>query len=33
MSKLNVVGVDLAKNVIRVSALSPSNRELQNKSL
>ena len=33
MSKLNVVGVDLAKNVIRVSVLSRSNRELQNKSL
>jgi len=33
MNKLNVVGVDLAKNVIQVSVLSPSNRELHNSSL
>lgn len=33
MSKLNVIGVDLAKNVIQVSVLSRSNRELQNRSL
>ena len=30
MTKLNVIGVDLAKNVIQVSILSPSNRELRN---
>ena len=30
MNKLNVIGVDLAKNVIQVSVLSPSNRELRN---
>jgi transposase len=33
MNKLNVVGVDLAKNVIQVSVLSRSNRELQNRAL
>jgi len=33
MNKLNVVGVDLAKNVIQVSVLSHSNRELQNRAL
>jgi len=33
MNKLNVIGVDLAKNVIQVSVLSRSNRELQNRSL
>lgn len=33
MSKLNVVGVDLAKHVIQVSVLSGSNKELQNRSL
>jgi transposase len=33
MNKLNVIGVDLAKNVIQVSVLSPSNRELRNSSL
>jgi transposase len=33
MSKINVIGVDLAKNVIQVSVVSGSNRELQNKSL
>jgi transposase len=30
MTKLNVIGVDLAKSVIQVSVLSPSNRELRN---
>ena len=33
MNKLNVVGVDLAKNVIQVSVLSRTNRELQNRAL
>jgi len=33
MAKLNVVGVDLAKNVIQISILSPSNRELRNSAL
>ena len=33
MNRLNVVGVDLAKNVIQVSVLSRSNRELQNRAL
>ncbi len=33
MNKLNVIGVDLAKNVILVSVLSRSNRELQNRAL
>jgi transposase len=33
MNKLNVIGVDLAKNVIQVSVLSPSNRELRNSAL
>jgi transposase len=32
MTKLNVIGVDLAKNVIQVSLLSPSNRELCNRA-
>jgi transposase len=32
MSKINVIGVDLAKNVIQVSVVSGSGRELQNKS-
>ena len=30
---LNVIGVDLAKNVIQISVLSPSNRELRNSAL
>lgn len=30
MPKLNVVGVDLAKNVIQVAFLTPGNRELCN---
>ena len=33
MIKLNVIGVDLAKNVIQISVLSPSNRELRNSAL
>lgn len=33
MNKLNVIGVDLAKNVIQVSVLSRSNRELLNRAL
>ena len=33
MAKLNVIGVDLAKNVIQISILSPSNRELRNSAL
>lgn len=33
MNKINVIGVDLAKNVIQVSVLSRSNRELQNRAL
>ena len=33
MNKLNVVGVDLAKNVIQISVLSRANRELQNRAL
>jgi len=33
MKNINVIGVDLAKNVIQISVVSRSNRELQNKSL
>ena len=33
MTQLNTIGVDLAKNIIQISVLSRSNRELQNKSL
>jgi len=33
MTKLNVIGVDLAKNVIQVAVLSPGNRELCNRAL
>ena len=33
MTKLNLIGVDLAKNVIQISVLSPSNRELRNSAL
>lgn len=33
MSKLNTIGVDLAKNIIRVSVVSAGGRELQNKAL
>jgi transposase len=32
MSKLNVIGVDLAKNTIQVSVVSRTNKELQNKA-
>lgn len=32
MKHYNTVGVDLAKNVIQISVLSPSNKELQNKA-
>ena len=33
MRKINVIGVDLAKNVIQVSVVSGSHRELSNRSL
>lgn len=33
MNKYNTIGVDLAKNVIQVSIVSPANKELQNKEL
>ena len=33
MKHLNVVGVDLAKNIIQVSVVSPAGKELQNKAL
>ena len=33
MNKVNTIGVDLAKNVIQVSVLSPLNKELTNKEL
>ena len=33
MTQLNVIGVDLANNVIQISVLSPSNRELRNAAL
>lgn len=33
MTKLNVIGVDLAKTVIQISVVSPSNRELRNSAL
>ena len=33
MNKLSVVGVDLAKNVIQISVVSASNKELANKAL
>lgn len=33
MNKINVIGVDLAKNVIQVSVFSRSNRELQDRAL
>jgi len=32
MKHTNTVGVDLAKNVIQISVVSPSNKELQNKA-
>ena len=33
MKNLNVVGVDLAKNIIQVSVVTPAMKELQNKAL
>ncbi len=33
MNNLNVVGVDLAKNIIQVSVVTPAMKELQNKAL
>jgi hypothetical protein len=33
MAHLSTIGVDLAKNVIQVSVVTPSGRELMNKSL
>ncbi len=33
MNRLNTIGVDLAKDIIQVSVVSPSNKELQNKTL
>ena len=33
MNNLNVVGVDLAKNIIQVSVVTPDGKELQNKAL
>lgn len=33
MNKLNTIGVDLAKNIIQISVISPSNKELQNRAL
>jgi hypothetical protein len=33
MAKVNTIGVDLAKNVIQSSVVSPSGKELQNKEL
>ena len=33
MNRLNTIGVDLAKNIIQVSVVSPSNKELHNKAL
>jgi len=33
MNQLNAIGVDLAKNVIQISILSPANRELRNSAL
>jgi hypothetical protein len=33
MSESNVIGVDLAKNVVPVSVASPSNRKLRNTAL
>lgn len=33
MSQYNTIGVDLAKNVIQVSIVSPTNKQLQNKAL
>ena len=33
MNHLNVIGVDLAKNIIQVSVVTPAMKELQNKAL
>ena len=33
MGQLNTIGVDLAKNVIQVSVVSPSSKELLNRAL
>jgi len=33
MNNLNVVGVDLAKNIIQVSVVTPAGKELQNRAL
>jgi len=33
MSKLNTIGVDLAKNIIQISLVSAHGKELQNKAL
>jgi transposase len=33
MNKVNTIGVDLAKNVIQVSVVSPTNKELKNQPL
>ncbi len=33
MRQLNTIGVDLAKNVIQVSVVTPRGKELQNKAL
>jgi len=33
MNNLNVIGVDLAKNIIQVSVVTPAGKELQNKAL
>ena len=33
MSKINVIGVDLAKNIIQISIVSVQGKELQNKAL
>ena len=33
MKNYNTIGVDLAKNIIQVSVVSPSNKQLQSKAL
>jgi len=33
MNKLNTIGVDLAKNVIQISVVTPTGKEVQNKAL
>jgi len=32
MKNYNTIGVDLAKNVIQISVVSPNNKQLQNKA-